>query len=218
MVGPGQAAVGVAEAQFLVIVDVVIDERVLRIGVVDHGRAGLQGVLDVEHCRQRLVVDPHLCHRFIGVARTVRDDGDDRFALVAHLVDRQRRLVVLAEIDQAEQGVEVARHVGAADDPAHARRTFRLAGVDAAQARMGMRAADDFQMQHALQLVVVEIGRGARDMAEHVLPLRSLADFLQIVVALVGEDVLAQFQHGKILQARARPPEAAASTALMMGS
>ena len=55
-------------------------------------------------------------------------------------------------------------------------------------------------------------------MPEHVLPLRALADFLQIVVALVGEDVLAQFQHGDFLQARARPPEAAASTALMMGS
>ena len=121
MVGPGEAAIGVAEAQLLVIVDVVIDERVLRIGLVDHGRAGLQGVLDVEHRRQRLVVDPHFRHRLIGVARTVRDDGDDRLALVAHLVDRERRLVVLAEIDQAEQGVEVARHVGAADDPAHAR-------------------------------------------------------------------------------------------------
>ena len=83
---------------------------------------------------------------------------------------------------------------------------------------MGMRTAHDLQMQHALQLVIVEIGRGARDMAEHVLPLRALADFLQVIVALVGEDVLAQFQHGVFLYARARPPEAAASTALMMGS
>ena len=55
-------------------------------------------------------------------------------------------------------------------------------------------------------------------MPEHVLPLRTLADFLQIVVALVGEDVLAQFQHGVFLYARARPPDAAARTALMMGS
>ena len=53
-------------------------------------------------------------------------------------------------------------------------------------------------------------------MPEHILPLRASADFLQIVVALVGEDVLAQFQHGGFLQARA--PEAAASTALMIGS
>ena len=55
-------------------------------------------------------------------------------------------------------------------------------------------------------------------MAEHVLALRALADLFQIVVALVGEDVLAQFQHGRFLQARARPPVAAARTALMIGS
>ena len=54
-------------------------------------------------------------------------------------------------------------------------------------------------------------------MSEHVLALRALADLFQIVVALVGEDVLAQFQHGKVLQALARPPEAA-RMALMIGS
>src|SRR3981081_2296462 len=73
-------------------------------------------------------------------------------------------------------------------------------------------------MQHALQFVVVEIGRRPGDMAEHVLALGALADLVEIVVTLVGENVLAQFQHGAVLQARARPPEAAASTALMMGS
>jgi hypothetical protein len=34
---------------------------------------------------------------------------------------------------------------------------------------------------------------------EHVLALRALADLLEIVVTLVGEDVFAQFQHGAIL-------------------
>ncbi len=107
MIGLGEAALDVAEAQLLVIVDVVIDEGVLGIGLVDHGRAGLQRLLDVEHRRQRLVVDPHLRDRLIGLARAVGDDGDDRLALVADLVDRQRRLVVLAEVDQAEQRVQI---------------------------------------------------------------------------------------------------------------
>src|SRR6202521_5264772 len=66
--------------------------------------------------------------------------------------------------------------------------------------------------------MVIEIGRGAGNMAEHILALGALADLVEIVVALVGEKVLAQFQHGAVLQARARPAEAAASTALMMGS
>ena len=60
---------------------------------------------------------------------------------------------------------------------------------------MAVRAAQHLQMQHALQLVIVEIGRGRRDMAEHVLALGALADFLEIVVALVGEDVFAKFEH-----------------------
>jgi 16S rRNA A1518/A1519 N6-dimethyltransferase RsmA/KsgA/DIM1 with predicted DNA glycosylase/AP lyase activity len=55
------------------------------------------------------------------------------------------------------------------------------------------------QMQHALQLVVVEIGGGAGDMTQHVLALGAFADLLEIVVTLVGENVLAQFQHGAVL-------------------
>src|SRR5262249_40251341 len=97
-------------------------------------------------------------------------------------------------------------------------RAFGVRAVDASQARMRVRAADDLQMQHALQLMIVEIGRGSRDVTQHILPLRAPADFLEIVVSLVGEDVLAQFQHGSFLQARARLPEAAANTALMIGS
>ncbi len=54
-------------------------------------------------------------------------------------------------------------------------------------------------MQHALQFVVVEISGGTGDVTEHVLALGALADLLEIVVALVGENVLAQFQHGTVL-------------------
>ena len=120
MVGAGEAALDVAEAQLLMIIDVVIGEGVLRIGLVDDRRARLHRLLDVEDRRQRLIVDADLRHRLERLALAVGDDRDDRLALVAHLVDRERRLVVLAEIDQAEQGVEIARNVGAANDPAHA--------------------------------------------------------------------------------------------------
>ena len=191
----------------------------LRIGLVDDRRAGLHRLLDVEHRRQRFVVDADLRQRLEGFALAVGDDGDDRLALVANLVDRERRLVILAEIDQAEQRVEIARHVGAADDPPHAGLALRFGEVDAADARMGVRAAQHLEMQHALQLVVVEIGRGRGDMAEHVLALRRLADLLEIVVALVGENVLAEFKHGSPFQARvARRAPAAARIALMIGS
>ena len=51
-------------------------------------------------------------------------------------------------------------------------------------------------MQQVGEAMIVIIGRGTGDVAEHVLPLRRLADLLQIVVAFVGENVLAKFQHG----------------------
>ena len=84
---------------------------------------------------------------------------------------------------------------------------------------MRVRAAQDFQMQQIAEAMIVVIGRRTGDVPEHVLPLRRLADLVQIVVAFVGEDVLAKFQHGVVLQARRRlSPRAASSTALMIGS
>ena len=43
-------------------------------------------------------------------------------------------------------------------------------------------------------------------MAEHVLPLSRLANLLEIVVALVGENVFAQFKHKSPFQARRSAP------------
>ncbi len=185
----------VAEAQLLVIVFAVILEGVARIGLVDHGRAGLERVLDIEDRRQRLVVDTDLSQRLESLALRACDHRDDRLTLVADLVGGQRRLVVLAEVEQAQERIEVARHVGAADDAADAGGAFGLGRVDPADARMMMRAAQNLQVQQAGELVVVEKGRRAGDVADHVLALGRLADFLEIVVALVGENLLAQLQH-----------------------
>ena len=67
---------------------------------------------------------------------------------------------------------------------------------------MGMRAADDLQVEQSLEGVVVEERRTPGDMAGHVLPLQALADDVEIVVALVGEDVLADSSIAGLLQAR----------------
>ena len=113
-----------------------------------------------------------------------------------------------------------ARHVGAADHAAHAGRALRGRRVDPADARMVVRAAQHLEVQEACDLVVVEVGGRAGDVAEHVLALRRLADLVEIVVALVGEVFLAELQHGSLPQARRAPwtAPAAARTALMMGS
>lgn len=216
VIGARERRIGVAEPQALVIVYVVIDKRVLRIGLVDHGRAGLQRILDIEHGRQGLVIDPDLGNGLERLAFAVGDNGKDRLALVADLVDRQRGLVILAEVDEAEKRVEIDRDIGATDDPAHAGRAFCVRGIDATDPCMGLCRAHDLQMQHALQLVIIEVARRARDVAKHVLTLRALADFLEVIVALVGENVLAQFQHG--LTSGADPAAGGARMALMIGS
>src|SRR3984957_14039492 len=209
-----------SEMKLRMIVNIVVGEGVLRVGLVDHRRAGLDCLLDVEDRRQRFIVNTDLGQGLEGFALTVRNDGHDRLALITDLVDGERRLVLLAKIDQAEQRVEIARHVGATDDPSHAGAALRFGEVDTADARMRVGAAQDLEMQHALQLVVVEISRGRRDMAEHVLPLSGLANLLEIVVALVGKNVFAQFKHVSPFQARrsGRRAAAAARTALMIDS
>ena len=158
MFGLSEGLFDVPKSQPLMIVAVVIDEGVLRVGFVDRRGAGFQRLLHVEHGRQRLVIEANPGHRLVGFAEGVGDHGDDRLALVAHLVDRESRLVVEAEVDQRQQRVEVARHVLAADDAAHAGRALRFAEIDASQARMCVGAAQHFQMRHALQKVIVEEG------------------------------------------------------------
>ena len=150
MVRARETALDIAKTQLLMIIDIVIGEGVLRIGFVDDRCAGLQRVLDVEHRGQRLIVDADPCEGLEGLAVAVGDNSHDRFALVAHLVDRERGLVVLAEIDEAQQCVEVARHVSAANDAANPRAALGLAGVDAADPRVRVRTAQHLQMQHAL--------------------------------------------------------------------
>lgn len=84
---------------------------------------------------------------------------------------------------------------------------------------MGVRAAQDLQVQQIGEPVIVVEGRGPGDVPEDVLALRRLADLLQVIVAFVGENVFAEFQHDVVLQARRRlSPLAVSSTAAMIGS
>ena len=218
-VGGSEGFFRVAEAQLLVIELLVILEVIVRIGFVDDGRAGLECLLDVEDSRQDFVVDPHQLAGRHRRSLALGDDRHDGLALVVHLVDRKRGLVVLAEIDQAEQRVLVHRHIGCPQDALHARCALRRADIDGADAGMVMRAAHDLQMEQAFEGVIIEVARAPRDMARHVLALNALADDVEIVVALVGEEVLPDLEHRVLPQARFWPrAPAAARMALMIGS
>ncbi len=194
-VGFAERALGIAEAELLVIVFVVIFEVVMRVGFVDYRRARFERLLDVEHGREWIVVDAHERPRRERRRLGLRDDGNHGLALVADLVDGERRLVVLAEVDEAEQRVLVHRHVGAAQHALDAGRARRRCDVDVADPGVVVRAAHHFQVEQAFEGVIVVEPGPAGDVTGHVLALETLADDVEVVVALVGEDVFAEFEH-----------------------
>ena len=61
-----------------------------------------------------------------------------------------------------------------------------------------------FEMQQALEGMVVEIARAAGDVAQHVLALARLADLVEAVVTLVLEVLFPKFEHGPAPRLAAR--------------
>ncbi len=212
VVGTREGGLDIAVAQLLVVVFAVIDELVGRVDLAHDGRARPDRLFDVEDVGAYIPVDTDLRHGRARLRLGLGDDGGDRLALVGDLGLRQQRLVVDAEIEQAQQRVEVARHVATRQHPHDAGHGLRFGRVDAADAGMMVRTAHAAHVEQALEQVVVEEGRPARHVAQDVLAPGRLADFIQRVVALVGEELLAKLDHARAL------PRAAARTASMIGS
>ena len=191
-VGAPEGLGHVAEAQLLMIVLVVVVEGVVGVGLIDHRGVGRERLLDVENMRQHLVIDPHrsTCRACQAIAGG--HDGQHRFALVGDLAGRDQRLVVTAEIQQAEKRIQVIGDIFPAHDTHHPLHALGGGCIDGADAGMVMRAPDAAHMQQPLEEVIVEIRRPAGHMAQRVLTLRRLADLVEIVVTLVGEQVFAK--------------------------
>ena len=135
----------------------VVDEVVLLVLLViadDRGR-GIQRPLCVHDGRERLVVD---LDEFEGISCDVAGVGDHESHLLpleAHLVGGQHGLRVVGQRRHPRQ-VEGLKHC-AGDHRVHARQRFGRRGIDRADSRMGVRAAQDGAVQHARQVDVVDI-------------------------------------------------------------
>jgi hypothetical protein len=110
----------------------------------------------------------------------------------------------------------------ARQDAHHAGHALGGAGVDPADARGVVRRARAAHVQQPFEQVVVIEGRAAGDMAGDVLPPRRLADLVEVVVAFVGEEFLAELDHVAadhrgVVHAR-HPPSATSRIAAMIGS
>ena len=152
--------------------------------VPDHRRAGLHRVLDVDHRRQRLVLD---LDQFGGVARLLHRFGDhegDALADRAHLVggeDRPQRAKALRAAHvfghRRRQAAElVGDDIGAGEHGKHAVGGFGLGGIDALDARVGMRRHHHHAVALMRQVDVVDIAAAAGDEARVLDPGHGLTD------------------------------------------
>ncbi len=88
-------------------------------GLVEHGRVGLEGALDVHHGGERLVADDHGLRRVLGEVPVARHHHRHRFPDEARLVGGQR-VVGRGSGDADGEGLGQPRHVLARDHPDHA--------------------------------------------------------------------------------------------------
>ena len=91
----------------------------------------------------------------------VGDDADDRLADIAHLAARQRqdrRGVVIRHARGREQRLDQIAYIVRGEYGNDARRGTRAGAVDRADARMGLIASPERNVQHVHHLAVVGVG------------------------------------------------------------
>ena len=165
----------------------VIAKIILAMIFVDQRRTGLEGVFHIKDRGQLLVVDAHQSGCLIGASFTVGDDGDYRLAKPAYLVEGKHWLVFRSEIDQAQHGINIVRNVFCHNDPLDARMPLRRTRIDVQDPCMVVRTADHAEVKEPWNTPVGVERRDASDVAGGVGALPRLADFLEIIVALVSE-------------------------------
>ncbi len=145
-VGGLQALLHVAEVVVVLLFDVV------RLVLVDPVPRRLHGLFGVEPGRERLVVDLDPFQRLPGHLLGFGRHPGHVVAQVAHLVEGERRLVVPDGQDAVLVG-----EVAPGDHGVDTRQGLRPGGIDLPDARVGMRAMEDFPHQHPGQHQVVRV-------------------------------------------------------------
>ena len=115
--------------------------------VPDDRRAGFHGILDIDHCRQRLVIDLDQFGGILSLRQRFGDDERDALADRAHLVGgenaaRRAKALRAAHVlgHRRRQAAElVGIHIGAGQHREHAVGGLGLGGVDALDARVRVR-------------------------------------------------------------------------------
>ena len=183
VVGGGERLPGVAAAQVVVERDVgvlaplhvlQVGEGAGRLELVVHDRLRGHRLDLVVDRGQLLVLGDDEVRRLLGDVRIGREHDRDRLADVAHLVDREDRLVVerRAVVRLGDDGADV---VGG-DHAVHAADRLRGADVDALDATVRDGAAEDLAVEHPRQAQVVDVLRAPGDLLPRLEPRDRAAD------------------------------------------
>ena len=163
--------------------------------LVQHRRVLVHRLAHVQHRLEHLVLDLDQVERVLGDVRVRGRDGGDGVAAVEHLLAGEHvveqpagaRRRALADVDLRVVGL---REVGVGDDAAHALEGFRLRGVDALDACVGVRAAQHAAEQHPRGLVVAAVPRTTGDLVRPVVADWAGADDLVVAGLLSGDHVV----------------------------
>ena len=152
--------------------------------VPDRGRAGFHRILDGNDRRQRLVFDLDQFGGISGLQQCLGDDESDTVAHRAHLVgfeNRARRTKALRPAHvfghrRRQRTQLVGLHVRSGQHREYAVGGFGLRGIDAFDARMGVRRHHHDAVRLVWQLDVVDIAAAAGDEAGILDPGHGLTD------------------------------------------
>jgi hypothetical protein len=193
LVGLGESLVDVAH----LVLDALGDVGGLRRRGIDAARdhvleqqrrIGLHRLVDVDDVRQDFVVDFDQLQRLFRDRRRRRGDRRDRMAFVEHLLARHDVARHVPEVDCDALGPHVLelvvgqvlrRHHGL-----HALQRLGLRGVDAADARVRMRRAQDLAPQHARKAEVRAVLGEACDLRHAIRAHRIRADDLELFLGM----------------------------------
>ena len=145
----------------------VVTDRPLETGVVglaclivaDDRRAGFERLVRIDQHRQRFVLHVDQFERVLRMVARIGDHERDLLALEAHLIGDEHRLGVARERGHPSQVVR--GEIRAGNDHLDARRRLGARHVDTLEPGMRHGCPEQREVQHALELDVVDVVPGA---------------------------------------------------------
>src|SRR5260370_11545842 len=137
-----------------------------------------QGFVGVDHNVQGLVLDLHELRGIVADVRRRGDDSSYRSPLVAHFGNRQRIIFDLREGigPDLDEGIRLLRDFRAGERTNYTWKGFRCGSIETGHFRMSIRGAHELQIQHVVQLDVVDELAAAAEEPVVLLPRQLLAD------------------------------------------